>query len=260
MIDDGLWQRPGTGEMLRIKRFNKICLPPEAAATRGIHNGIQQHLLIHPTPGAPMSHAPIDHFAHKAATFEQNTHQVDNVRQIAETLQRRIALDRSMHLMDFGAGTGLLLAQVAPAVGRITAVDVSPAMNAQLAAKQADLPCPVDILALDLTRELPALRFDGIISSMTLHHIQDIDAIFRSFHTLLKAGGFIGIADLDPEDGSFHSEDTGVHHLGLARERVAEAARAAGFEAVTTELASVIHKPGRDYPVFLLCGRKGGTA
>jgi cyclopropane fatty-acyl-phospholipid synthase-like methyltransferase len=199
---------------------------------------------------------PTDHFAHRAATFEQNPHQVDNVRQIAATLQQRIPLNTRMHLMDFGAGTGLLLEHVAPAVGRITAVDVSPAMNTQLGAKLERLGCPVDILAVDLTREPLHQRFDGIISSMTLHHIQDIPALLKIFYGLLNPGGFIGLADLDTEDGSFHTDNTGVHHLGLDRAQLASAAREAGFGQIEVDLASIIRKPERDYPVFLLSARR----
>lgn len=196
-----------------------------------------------------------DYFAHKAATFDQNPARVDNVAAIAEALQATIRLDRNMHLMDFGSGTGLLLERIAPHVGKITAVDVSESMNRQLAEKIPRLACPVEIRPVDLVREAIDESFDGIISSMTLHHVEDIGAIFRRFRAMLKDGGFIALADLDSEDGSFHSEDTGVFHNGFDRAEIARIAEEAGFAEVAVVSASVIPKPQRDYPVFLLTGR-----
>lgn len=197
-----------------------------------------------------------DFFAHKAATFEQNQNRVDNVGNIADAILAVIPLDKSMHLMDFGSGTGLLLERVAPHVGRITAVDVSPAMNGQLQAKLERLPCPVELKALDLEKEALPERFDGIISSMTLHHIRDIPAMLTKFRDMLDDGGFIALSDLDKEDGSFHSEDTGVYHFGFDREAIARMAAEAGFREVAVTSASVISKPPRDYPIFLLTGRR----
>ncbi|MEQ1579071.1 MAG: class I SAM-dependent methyltransferase [Steroidobacteraceae bacterium] len=197
-----------------------------------------------------------DFFAEKAAVYEQDKHRVDNVNNIATAIVERVKLDKRMHLMDFGSGTGLLLEGVAPHVGKITAVDVSKAMNQQLAAKRGKLGCELEMLELDLTTADLDLQFDGIISSMTMHHVKDIAAMFRKFHQLVKPGGFIAISDLDTEDGGFHTEDTGVHHHGFDREQIAGVARAAGFQDVSVTTASVMTKPQGDYPVFLLTGYK----
>lgn len=197
-----------------------------------------------------------DYFAHKAETFEQNKSRVDNVGNIADAILAAVRLDKAMHLMDFGSGTGLLLERVAPHVGKITAVDVSPAMNGQLRAKLERLPCEVELRELDLEKHDLPVRFDGVISSMTLHHIQDVQAMLTKFHAMLREGGFIALSDLDKEDGSFHTEDTGVFHAGFDREEIARIATAAGFHEVAISSASVISKPQGDYPIFLLTGRR----
>lgn len=193
-----------------------------------------------------------DFFAEKAASYEQNPQRVDNVVAIGNAIKAQVPLQREMQLLDFGSGTGLLLQQIAPLVGKITAVDVSPSMNAQLRAKASDIRCELEVLEQDLIREPLQRRFDGIISSMTLHHIADIPALFRKFHQLLKPGGFIALADLDTEDGSFHTEDTGVFHCGFDRSAIAAEAVAAGFTGVQTVDASVVQKPHGQYSVFLL--------
>jgi cyclopropane fatty-acyl-phospholipid synthase-like methyltransferase len=204
-----------------------------------------------------MSH---DFFAEKAASYEQNPQRVDNVVAIGNAIKAAIPLQSGMQLLDFGAGTGLLLQQIAPWVAKITALDVSPSMNAQLRAKAADIACELEVLEQDLTQTPLQRQFDGVISSMTLHHIADIPALLLQFHQLLRPGAFIALADLDTEDGSFHTEDTGVFHCGFDRTAIAAQARAAGFSEVQVCDASVVQKPHGQYPVFLLIGRRSDAA
>lgn len=199
-----------------------------------------------------------DFFAHKAGEYEQNKNRVDNVSNIAKALLDAVPLNADMEIMDFGSGTGLLLERIAPHVKKITAVDISQAMNKQLEAKRQQLDCELDMVEMDLEHSMMERQFDGIISSMTLHHIRDTEGMFKKFYQLLKPGGFIALADLDLEDGSFHEEDTGVHHSGFERDHVASIAEEAGFERVKVSSASVVHKASGDYPVFLLTAiRKG---
>lgn len=193
-----------------------------------------------------------DYFAHKASSYDQNRSRVDNVENIANSILKSIRFDRSMHIMDFGSGTGLLLEKVAPYVGKITALDVSNSMNMQLREKRNKLGCEIEILEIDLEKSEIDHRFDGIISSMTMHHIEDVEPMFRKFYSMLKDDGFIAISDLDLEDGSFHTEDTGVFHFGFDRGEFAKLAAKAGFQAIQLSSASVVHKPQGDFPVFLL--------
>jgi len=193
-----------------------------------------------------------DFFAPKAGSYEQDSNRVDNVDSIAKAIVNAVRLDKTMHIMDFGSGTGLLLERVSPYVGKVTAVDISGAMNAQLRLKTEKLDCELEVIEMDLERESMPRMFDGIISSMTLHHIRDIDALFRTFYAMLTTGGFMAISDLDTEDGSFHTEDTGVHHCGFERDDLAQAAVRAGFTKVEVSNASVVKKPQGEYPVFLL--------
>jgi cyclopropane fatty-acyl-phospholipid synthase-like methyltransferase len=196
----------------------------------------------------------IDHFAQKAGSYEQNKDRVDNVAQIANAMIVKIPFAKPMHIMDFGSGTGLLLERIAPLVGRITAVDVSKSMNEQLREKQHRIGCELEMLELDLEVSTLNRKFDGIISSMTMHHIKDIPAMFNKFHAMLNDGGFVAIADLEREDGTFHTEDTGVHHFGFDRDAITQVASKAGFRNVALSTVSVVHKAQGDYPVFLLTG------
>jgi hypothetical protein len=91
---------------------------------------------------------------------------------------------------------------------------------------------------------------------MTIHHLEEILALFHKLYAMLNDGGFIAIADLDTEDGSFHSDNTGVFHHGFDREALAAIAEEAGFKDVKFDTASTINKPHRDFTVFLLTARK----
>ena len=128
---------------------------------------------------------------------------MSNVDNIANAIVDSVSLNPNMHLMDFGSGTGLLLERIAPFVRKITAVDVSKSMSDQLDKKRPSLGCEIEILNVDLENSVINEKFDGIISSMTMHHVKDTQAMFARFYSLLKEGGVIAISDLDKEDGDF---------------------------------------------------------
>jgi len=156
--------------------------------------------------------------------------------------------------MDFGSGTGLLLSEIAPYVGKITAVDISPSMNEMLKAKE--VACEIEILEMDLTTETLEDKFDAIISSMTFHHVDNVKELFKKLYALLHDKGTIAIADLDTEDGSFHSSDTGVFHYGFDRAAFKRIAENAGFRNLKIQSISSIEKPRGTYSIFLLTGKK----
>ena len=197
-----------------------------------------------------------DYFELKAESYDSDAKRVSNVDNIANSILSSITFNKNMHIMDFGSGTGLLLERVAPFVKKITAVDVSESMTKQLSDKIKNLDCEVEILQLDLTKTKLDMKFDGIISSMTMHHIKDTQAMFNDFYAMLNDNGAIAISDLESEDGSFHTDDTGVFHFGFNRTSFQDTAIAAGFRNVKIITASIDEKPHGKYPVFLLTGNK----
>jgi len=197
-----------------------------------------------------------DHFAHKSKSWDMSSRRVKNAQSISDSILNNIKLNEKMVLMDFGAGTGLLSYFVAPKVDTIVAVDNSPSMLEQFREKSNEFDCKTEIIQKDLSRETIEREFDGIISSMTVHHLEDIPALFSKFYTMTKSGGFIAIADLDSEDGTFHSDDTGVHHHGFDREILNNMAEDAGFSNIQFDTVSTISKPHRDFTVFLMTAVK----
>ena len=200
-----------------------------------------------------------DLFANKSKNWDMNSRRVQNAKAIAELIVKNIKLDKSMELMDLGAGTGLLSYFIAPFVKKIVALDNSPSMLLEFENKCDEFACETEAILKDITKDpIEGRRFDGIISSMTIHHVEDIAALFHKLATLLKNDGFIAIADLDSEDGSFHSDNTGVFHYGFERETLRKFAEASGFTDIRFETASTISKPHRDFTVFLMTARKEG--
>lgn len=197
-----------------------------------------------------------DHFAHKSKTWDMNSKRVQNAKGIAELIVNNIKLDKSMEIMDFGAGTGLLSYFVAPYVNKIVAVDNSPSMLHEFQNKCDQFSCHTEVIEKDLSTDTLERKFDGIISSMTIHHLEDIPALFSKLYGMLDEDGFIAIADLDSEDGTFHSDNEGVFHYGFDRQLLARYAQEAGFKDVTFSLANKIAKPHAEFTVFLMTALK----
>ena len=197
-----------------------------------------------------------DFFANKANNYEDDKNRVDNVQNIANSIKSEIDFNKSMDIMDFGSGTGLLLEKIAPLVNKITAIDMSESMNKKLSKKRDSLACELEILQIDLSKIKLKQQFNCIVSSMTLHHVKDTKKLFKDFYDYLNTNGSIAIADLDIEDGSFHKEDTGVFHFGFNRDDLLKIAKDTGFKNAKIQSASIAYKPYGKYPIFLLTAYK----
>ena len=197
-----------------------------------------------------------DLFAEKSKSWDMNSKRVKNAKSIAKSIQKNIELKPTMKLMDFGAGTGLLSYFVAPYVDTIVMVDNSPSMLEKFREKASEFECKTEVREVDLSATTLNEKFDGIISSMTIHHVEDQKALFTKFYNMLEEGGFIAIADLDSEDGSFHSDNTGVFHFGFEQEMLEQIAKEVGFKEINFELASTIKKPHQEFTVFLMTAKR----
>lgn len=91
---------------------------------------------------------------------------------------------------------------------------------------------------------------------MAFHHIPDVDAMLSSIAGCLVPGGWLAVADLEGEDGSFHDEP--VPHLGFDPAAFLTRMVQAGLIAVSQDRVHVMQKPpgGRSYPIFLAVARK----
>jgi len=198
----------------------------------------------------------VDHFKHKSKSWDMSSMRVKNAKSIADLIVKNINFNDTMAIMDLGAGTGLLTYFIAPHVSKITAIDNSPSMLLEFKNKQNEFKCKTEILEKDLSIHTIDEKVNGIISSMTIHHLENIEQLFEKFYNMLEPNGFIAIADLDSEDGSFHSDNTGVYHYGFDRKLLEDIAKEVGFKNIHFYLASTINKPHANFTVFLMTASK----
>ena len=136
-----------------------------------------------------------------------------------------------MTALEYGCGTGLLSFALQSDLGQITLADTSQGMLDVLGEKIAAAGVTnMHPVKLDLaTDTVPAARFDLTYSLMTLHHIEDVKDMLGKFHAILKPDGYLLVADLDKEDGSFHTDGTTDVHHGFERGELQKMVEAAGF-------------------------------
>ncbi|SFP35215.1 class I SAM-dependent methyltransferase [Hydrogenimonas thermophila] len=193
-------------------------------------------------------------FDERAKTWDSSDRRQALAEAVANAIKSSVTLNSSMHLLDIGAGTGLLTRRVLPYVDKITALDTSAGMLEELEKKVEG---NVEICQTDIIKYEPSEKFDGIISSMTLHHIEDTEGLFKHLYKLLKPGGFIALADLAPEDGTFHSNgNEGVFHFGFDEESLKNYANIAGFKNFSYKIVHKVEKPNKIYEIFLFSSIK----
>jgi putative AdoMet-dependent methyltransferase len=192
-----------------------------------------------------------DNFASKADDWDVSDIPRQLSAAIGTCILENVNFHPRMEVMDFGAGTGLISAHVAPLVNRIIAVDISSAMLDKLVAKP-ELAGKVVAACQDIMDTPLDAQFDLIMSAMAMHHVDDTDKMIKRFAEHLKPGALIALADLDREDGRFHPENTaGVFHSGFDREVFQSLLEKHGFSNVRFVTAHTVNKEGRQYPVFL---------
>ena len=176
---------------------------------------------------------------------------------IGSAILKNVELNNQMAVMDFGAGTGLIAAQVSPLVQKVTAVDTSEAMLEKLLAKE-ELAEQIDTLCQDIIHNPISTRYDLIMSAMAMHHVEDTNLMVQRFAEHLQPNGRVALADLDKEDGTFHpatAED--VFHAGFDREQFTATLEFHGFTNIRFHDALTVERGGKSYPVFLVIATKG---
>jgi 2-polyprenyl-3-methyl-5-hydroxy-6-metoxy-1,4-benzoquinol methylase len=201
------------------------------------------------------------HFDESASTWDADPVKNARALAVAEGIRNSGLLSPGIRALEYGCGTGLLSFALQPQLEHITLADNSSGMLAVLEKKIAAaqvtnmLPTKLD-LVID---PMPQERYDLIYTLMTFHHIEDTDQLLHDLFTLLTRPGYLCVADLDAEDGSFHGPGF-EGHKGFSREELGRKARRAGFRSV--EFSTVFRmtksdSPGQtEFPLFLMVAQK----
>lgn len=183
---------------------------------------------------------------------------------IAEAIYSHVPLSNEMTAFEYGCGTGQLSFQLRNKIGPITLADSSTGMLEVLRDKiRTRAANNMEAINLDLTKDpLPDKQFDLVYTMMTLHHIPDTRLILNQFYELLNPRGYLCVADLDKEDGSFHGQDVDDVHEGFDRKELASLAEKIGFSNIDFSTAykmeREIHDHGESklFPIFLMIAQK----
>ena len=201
------------------------------------------------------------------ATFDERAAERDSPEHVAraeaaaDEFVASVPIQAGTRAIELGAGTGLLGLAIRERVGpgRLTELvltDPSVGMLQVADGKIRDLELAGVATvrwALGADPAPPGAPFDLALSLLMLHHAEDTEAALRAVRGLLAPGGRVALADLDTEDGSFHTaEAEGIHHHGFDRERLRTLAERAGFEEVAFGSDGAMEREGRTYPLFLL--------
>jgi tRNA (cmo5U34)-methyltransferase len=201
----------------------------------------------------------MNEFDLKATGWDKNPMHWDRSKAIVEEMKKLLPLDSRMTAMEYGAGTGIASFLLSDILKEITLMDNSSEMVRITKEKiKAAGATNLKVLNFDLEHnDLDGkIKFDLIFTQMVLHHVTDIEAIISKFSKLLKAGGFLAIADLYKEDGSFHGEGfTG--HKGFDPEDLSAILSENQFKDIDYSTCFIIDREiseaeTRQYAVFLL--------
>jgi 2-polyprenyl-3-methyl-5-hydroxy-6-metoxy-1,4-benzoquinol methylase len=197
-----------------------------------------------------------------AAGWDEDPRRVNLAQDVVAAICRELPLAKEMEALDYGCGSGLVTLGLQPFVGKITGADSSQGMLEILKRKLQEREITnVVTQFLDLEQQQLVGSYDLIVSSMTMHHVHDVTALIGSFIQALKPGGWLALADLQSEDGSFHDDPTGVFHHGFDPEFIRSIYSKNSLTDVRIVTAATIDKPDgsggrRLYPVLLCLGRK----
>jgi len=202
-----------------------------------------------------------NHFDKAANDWDQKKRRQELAKAIAENIAL-LPLNNKMTAMEYGCGTGLVGLALASRLRSLVMMDTSSGMVEVLNTKINEMNLSnVSSHLFDLTKGNYDGHFDLIFSAMTLHHIDNTELILKNLCQLLNKDGYLAIADLDSEDGSFHSPGAGEKHHGFNRDVLAEMLRNFGMSSITFKTVHTINKvddtqKAKSYPIFLVTAQK----
>lgn len=204
-------------------------------------------------------------FDKAAAQWDLNPDRLKLHRELYDSINREVKLEKTWKALDFGCGTGIMSFMLADKLEEINALDSSNGMIEELNKKLTVEEAPDNINAhctlLD-DNTFDEESFDFLYTILTLHHVEDVEQLIKTFGKIVKSGGQIALIDLEKEDGNFHKKtETNIYHHGFEQEYIEKLLTEAGFEKITSATAATRRREMEDgssksYPLFLVTARK----
>ena len=204
----------------------------------------------------------MNEFDIKAVEWDKNPMHWDRSEAIAKEIIKLIPLKNEMTALEYGAGTGITSFLLKDYLKEITLMDNSSEMVKVMNEKIKTTKVKnLKALNFDLEHtDYKGGKFDLIFTQMVLHHVTDTENIIKTFYGLLNPEGYLAIADLYPEDGSFHGEGFSGHK-GFNIEKLSKLVQKIGFTNISHRQCFVINKKISDtetkqFEVFLLIANR----
>ncbi len=199
-----------------------------------------------------------NNFDERALTWDDDIMKCRRAQAVADSILQIVPLSERLRAFELGCGTGTLALMLQPHCHSMVLADTSEGMLSVLKSKIQN--GGIDNITIQnhlLTEaDRPAGTFELVYTHMTLHHITNYREMLQLFHAMLSPGGWLCIADLDLEDGSFHGDGFDVHH-GFDRDDLRNIAELLGFAEIRFTTIFEIEKATSSgqvqrYPVFLM--------
>jgi len=199
----------------------------------------------------------MNEFDGKAREWDKDKMHMERSRAIAVEFEKMIPLNNSMRALEYGAGTGILSFLLKDHFNEIILMDSSQEMIKVCEEKVKYFDTKhIKPIFLDLQTQEYHGKFDVIYNQMVLHHVVDTEKMFEKFYALLNPDAYLVVADLYPEDGSFHGFDVKVH-LGFEPAEISKTLEDIGFRNIQYKNCFTMKREsGKSYPIFLLSAQK----
>lgn len=203
-----------------------------------------------------------NHFDEAAKTWDMKPERIERAQKFADEIVQLTANKNLRSAMEFGAGTGAVSFCLKDHFPEIIMLDESAGMIDEIRKKiQSFAVTHMRARQINLLAENYTEKHDVIYTLLVLHHIQDVSAILKIFHTTLNPGGLLILADLVTEDGSFHAEHPDfTGHRGFDVAALERMMSDTGFRNIHSKIfyhsKKIINGAEKTFPVFLLSGEK----
>lgn len=165
-----------------------------------------------------------------------------------------------VEVADLGAGEGALSLIAARYARRVIAVDLSPAMLAQIEsrAQALHLEKRISLISGELENlPLPDACVDVCFLSQALHHSSDPALAIQEAGRILRPGGRLVVLDLVSHEHEWVREQFADHWLGFSADRLQEWCSAADIQVTISERVA---GSSPDLPVLFIQGTKSPKA
>jgi len=181
-------------------------------------------------------------FDNKARDWDNNSRHIERSEAVAKAIKNALPLNKDFNALEFGAGTALLSFALEDSLGRISLVDSSREMINVTKEKIENSGIKnMKAFFLDLEKDDLPEKFNLIYSQMAFHHLSDVKLVLKKIYNMLQDDGYLAIADLYPEDGSFHGEK--FHgHKGFDPEEFKHWLKDAGFSSISHSQCYTVKK------------------